>query len=46
MSGSGTTLRVAQRLGRRYFGIEQQANFVSLIERRLEQPFQTDLFAG
>ena len=46
MCGSGTTLRVAQRLGRQYFGVEQQADFVSLIEGRLEQAFQPDLFAG
>ena len=46
MAGSGTTLRVAQRLGRRYFGVEKQANFVALIERRLKQAFQPDLFTG
>jgi site-specific DNA-methyltransferase (adenine-specific) len=44
-AGTGTTLRVAQRLGRRYVGIEEQAAFVELIERRLEQPLQQELFA-
>lgn len=44
-AGTGTTLRVAQRLGRRYVGIEEQAAFVELIERRLEQPVQQELFA-
>jgi DNA modification methylase len=29
MAGTGTTLRVAQRLGRRYVGIEEQAGLVS-----------------
>lgn len=46
MAGSGTTLRVAQRLGRRYCGVEKQADFVALIEHRLQQAFQPDLFAG
>jgi site-specific DNA-methyltransferase (adenine-specific) len=44
-AGTGTTLRVAQRLGRRYVGIEEQAAFVELIERRLAQPLQQELFA-
>ena len=43
-AGTGTTLRVAQRLGRRYVGIEEQNNFITLIEGRLKQPMQTELF--
>ncbi len=43
-AGTGTTLRVAQRLGRRYVGIEEQNNFITLIEARLKQPMQTELF--
>ena len=45
MSGTGTALRVAQRLGRNYIGIEEQEAFVRLIERRLSNPYQTHLFA-
>jgi DNA modification methylase len=44
MAGTGTTLRVAQRLGRRYIGIEEQQAFVELIEKRLDQPRQKELF--
>jgi DNA modification methylase len=44
MSGSGTTLRVAQRLGRQYLGIEEQAKFVELIRERLDKPLQLGLF--
>jgi site-specific DNA-methyltransferase (adenine-specific) len=44
MAGTGTALRVAQRLGRRYVGIEEQDSFLALINRRLGQPFQTELF--
>ena len=44
MAGSGTTLRVAQCNGRRYFGIEQQRQFVELIEQRLSEPYQESLF--
>lgn len=44
MAGTGTTLRVAQLLGRRYLGIEQQARFVALINDRLRQSYQTELF--
>lgn len=43
-AGTGTTLRVAQRLGRQYVGIEEQAKFVDLINERLAQPIQTQLF--
>jgi len=43
-AGTGTTLRVAQRLGRKYLGIEEQANFVALIRNRLAQPMQAELF--
>ncbi len=43
-AGTGTTLRVAQRLGRRFLGIEQQAKFVELINARLAMPWQQELF--
>ena len=45
MAGTGTTLRVAQRLGRRYVGIEQQGDFVTLIKERLSRPIQQQFFA-
>lgn len=44
MEGTGTALRVAQRLGRRYVGIEEQASFLELIDRRLKQDVQKELF--
>ena len=44
MAGTGTTLRVAQTLGRNYLGIEKQARFVELIRHRLRQSYQTTLF--
>ena len=44
MAGTGTTLRVAQRFNRRYLGIEQQAQYVDLIRKRLRQSFQKSLF--
>ncbi len=44
MSGTGTTLRVAQILGRRYLGIEKEARFVDLIEERLAQERQREMF--
>jgi len=40
MAGTGTTLRVAQCLDRRYLGIEQQAKYVELIRKRLKQSYQ------
>jgi site-specific DNA-methyltransferase (adenine-specific) len=43
-AGTGTTLRVAQRLGRRYLGIEQEPEFVKLINDRLNSSFQRPLF--
>ena len=43
-AGTGTTLRVAQRLGRRYVGIEEQKAFLQLISKRLSQPVQAELF--
>ena len=44
MAGTGTTLRVAQKLGRSYLGIEKQASFVDLIRNRLRQSYQTTMF--
>lgn len=38
-SGSGTTLRVCQQLGRRAIGIEINPDYVSLTENRLCAPF-------
>ena len=43
-AGTGTTLRVAQRLDRRYVGIEEQSEFLALINHRLAQPVQLGLF--
>ena len=43
-AGTGTTLRVAQRLKRRYVGIEEQDAFLALINERLMQPTQLGLF--
>jgi DNA modification methylase len=45
MVGTGTTLRVAQCLGRRYVGIEREGTYVRLIRRRLARPYQTHLFS-
>jgi site-specific DNA-methyltransferase (adenine-specific)/site-specific DNA-methyltransferase (cytosine-N4-specific) len=36
-AGSGTTLAVAQRLGRRYIGVEKLPEFIPVIENRLEK---------
>ena len=44
MSGTGTTQRVAQRLGRRCVGIEEQDSFLALIVRRLNHDIQKELF--
>jgi hypothetical protein len=41
---TGTTLRVAQSLGRRYLGIEQQSQYVELIQERLRQSYQRVFF--
>ncbi|GAA4343669.1 site-specific DNA-methyltransferase [Flaviaesturariibacter amylovorans] len=38
-SGSGTTLRVCQQLGRAAMGIELNADYVAATQRRLAQPF-------
>ena len=46
MAGTGTTLRVAQCLNRRYLGIEEQAAFIDLIRKRLRQSYQTTLFGS
>jgi DNA modification methylase len=43
-AGTGTTLRVAQRLKRRFVGIEEQDAFLALINERLMQPTQLGLF--
>ena len=43
-AGTGTTLRVAQRLGREFIGVEEQANFAALIRKRLDRPIQSRLF--
>lgn len=44
MAGTGTTLRVAQKLGRRSIGIEQEARFAALIRERLAETHQPTLF--
>lgn len=44
MAGTGTTLHVAQRLGRRFLGIEKEAPFVALIKDRLAKERQRELF--
>jgi len=44
VAGTGTALRVAQKLDRRYLGIEKQAFFVELIRTRLRQSYQDVLF--
>ena len=44
MSGTGTTARVAQTLGRNYVAIEEQEAFVAVINERLERPVQRSLF--
>lgn len=44
MAGTGTSLRVAQKLGRRYLGIEKEATFVRLIQERLAKERQRELF--
>ena len=44
MAGSGTTLRVAQQLGRDYIGIEEQAEYVQLITERLGRPVAAESF--
>ena len=36
-SGSGTTLKVARDLGRNYLGIELNADYIKLAEKRLSQ---------
>jgi site-specific DNA-methyltransferase (adenine-specific) len=42
--GSGTTARVAQRLKRNYIGFELNPDYVTMAERRLNQPVEYDLF--
>ena len=36
--GSGTTLAVAKKLGRRYLGFELSAEYAARIQTRLDQP--------
>lgn len=43
-AGTGTTLRVAQRLDRRYLGIEKEAATVHAIRERLRNEYQKALF--
>jgi site-specific DNA-methyltransferase (adenine-specific) len=38
-AGSGTTLRICQQLDRQSIGIELSSEYVSLIEKRLKEPF-------
>ena len=47
-AGSGTTLAVAKKLSRDYFGIELSAKYVAGIEKRLSQilPLQDEISAG
>lgn len=47
-AGSGTTLQAASEEGFRAIGIEQEAEYVADIERRMAQakPHQADIFAG
>ena len=40
MAGSGTTLRVAQRLGRHYLGIEKNPEYLQRIRDHLARPYQ------
>jgi DNA methylase len=42
-AGTGTTLAVAQKLGRRAIGIEMNDKFISLIKRRLSQETQREV---
>jgi site-specific DNA-methyltransferase (adenine-specific) len=45
-AGSGTTLVAAQRLGRRFVGVEREAEYVAIANRRLAAPSaQPPLFA-
>lgn len=44
--GSGTTSVVAKKLGRKYVGIEQDLNFASVSEHRLEKASKGQLIQG
>jgi len=44
-AGSGTTLRAAQLLGRRYIGCDLSAEYVDIARRRLAEPFTLPMFA-
>ena len=46
MSGTGTTARVAQKEGRRYIAIEEQARFINIIRERLGTAYQPRLFGS
>jgi site-specific DNA-methyltransferase (adenine-specific) len=35
-AGSGTTIAVAKKLGRKYIGIELNPNYIDLIKKRLD----------
>jgi len=41
--GSGTTLAVAQKLGREWIGIDMNPDAIELVRQRLNQPLQLKL---
>lgn len=45
-AGSGTTLAVAKKLGRRWFGFELSANYFSRIQTRLDEIHEGDPLEG
>ena len=44
--GSGTTLAVAKKLGRRFIGFELSKNYVTKVQKRLEETKQGDALWG